>query len=306
MESIFISLFSVFSVIVIGYFFKTIRFPSLDFWNGLDKLTYYVFFPCMLIYSLATAKFDNNIDASKMVFLTISIVAVMSIILVSLQMIFKYNNKEFTSLFQGSIRYNTYVLIAVIGFIYGDLGLILAIFLITFMIPIINVISVMIFSYYVRDEKKFSYKKMLNSIITNPLIIACLVGGILNFSGIGLPPLIKPIIKNLGEPAILLGLLSVGVSLKFGSFKTKKATFWLAPLLKLIIMPSMAFFLGSFFEFSEVMLGVMVLFCAMPTATNSYILAKQLGGDTELISAIITAEVIFSFFTIYFITYFIL
>lgn len=306
MESIFISLFSVFSVIVIGYFFKTIRFPSLDFWNGLDKLTYYVFFPCMLIYSLATAKFDNNIDASKMVFLTISIVAVMSIILVSLQMIFKYNNKEFTSLFQGSIRYNTYVLIAVIGFIYGDLGLILAIFLITFMIPIINVISVMIFSYYVRDEKKFSYKKMLNSIITNPLIIACLVGGILNFSGIGLPLLIKPIIKNLGEPAILLGLLSVGVSLKFGSFKTKKATFWLAPLLKLIIMPSLAFFLGSFFEFNEVMLGVMVLFCAMPTATNSYILAKQLGGDTELISAIITAEVIFSFFTIYFITYFIL
>lgn len=303
MQAVFVSLFSVFSIIVIGYFFKTIKFPTLEFWNGLDKLTYYVFFPCMLIHSLATAKFDDNLNASWMVISTICVLFLMTIVLLILQIIFKYNNKEFTSLFQGSVRYNTYILIAIVEFVYKSEGLILAIFLITFMIPLINVISVMIFSFFVREDKEFSYKKMLISIATNPLILACLIGGILNFSGIGLPFLIKPIIKSLGEPAILLGLLSVGVSLKFGAFKTKKATFWLALPLKLIFMPALAFVIGNFFGVSDIMLGVMILFCAMPTATNSYILAKQLGGDVELMSAIITAEVIFSFFTLYFLVY---
>lgn len=299
MQAVFLSLFSVFAIILIGYFFKIIKFPSLDFWNGLDKMTYYLFFPSMLIYSLSTASFDDNLDASKMVLATLLVVALMCTFLFILQSVCKFNNKEFTSLFQGSARYNTYILVAIVSLAYKDEGLVLAIFLITFMIPFINVVSVIMFSIYVRNSEKLSLKKIVTSIITNPLILACVIGGTLNFSGIGLPLLIKPVVKSLGEPAVLLGLLSVGISLKFGSFKTKKATLWLAPLLKLIGMPALAFFLGRFFGISDMMLGVMILFCAMPTATNSYILAKQLGGDIELISTIITAEVVFSFFTIY-------
>jgi predicted permease len=253
----------------------------------------------MLVYSLATANINADINTIKMVLITILTIFIATIFLIFLQFIFRYNNKEFTSLFQGSIRYNTYILVAVVSLIYKDEGLVLTMFLITFMIPFINIVSVAIFSFYIRENEKFSYIKTAKSIITNPLIIACVIGGFLNFTGIGLPILIKPIIKSLGDPAVLLGLLSVGVCLKFSSFKTKKATFWLAPILKLVCLPILAFLLGSFFAINDVMLGIIVLFCAMPTATNSYILAKQLGGDTELISAIITAEVIFSFVTLY-------
>lgn len=300
MYIIFSSLFSVFLIIIVGYFLKTIKFPTLDFWNQLDKLTYYLFFPCMLIYSMSTAQFNENFNAVNMVLLVLLVILVMSIFLVLLQTICKFDSKEFTSLYQGSVRYNTYVLVAVVEIIYKDEGLLFAIFLMTFMIPIINILSIAIFSFYIRNEKQFSCKKMIMSIVSNPLIIACFIGGFLNFSEIGLPTLIKPIIKSLGEPAILLGLLSVGVSLKFKSFKTRKATFWLAPFLKLICLPALAFFIGHFFGLTDISLGVAVLFCAMPTATNSYILSKQLGGDTELISAIITAEIVFSFFTISF------
>ena len=63
MEHIFSALIPVFGLILIGYFFKKIRFPSHEFWPMADKLTYFVLMPSLLIYKLSDAKFDaNSID----------------------------------------------------------------------------------------------------------------------------------------------------------------------------------------------------------------------------------------------------
>ncbi|NQY22196.1 MAG: hypothetical protein HRT40_13000 [Campylobacteraceae bacterium] len=65
----------------------------------------------------------------------------------------------FTSKVQSGIKFNTYVSLALAGSIYGDSGLVLAAILLTFIIPFINIIC----------------------IITNPLILACFLEGLLNF-----------------------------------------------------------------------------------------------------------------------------
>ena len=43
---------------------------------------------------------------------------------------------------------------------------------------------------------------------------------------------------------------------------------------------------------------LLVLFAAMPTASSSYVLARELGGDLKLMSSIISIQVILSIFTI--------
>ena len=62
MTYIFDSLIPIFSLILIGYFFKRINFPSNDFWSQADKLTYYILMPALLIFELSNAKIDQKFN----------------------------------------------------------------------------------------------------------------------------------------------------------------------------------------------------------------------------------------------------
>lgn len=288
----------IFTLILIGYIFKRIKFLSLEFWVSLDKLTYYAFFPALLVYKLSTADFSDMSKAIQMVWVVAMILVILSIFLITFQRFKRFNPPTFTSIYQGALRYNTYVYLALIDILYGDEGMVLAAFLITFIIPFINILCVSIFAIYIRDDK-FSLKRLINSVIKNPLIIACLVGGFLNFSGIGLP--FKDIVKLFYTPAIPLVLLSIGVGLEFRSLTSLRLDFWISSIIKLIFFPLLGFIFINFFDFMPLMKNVIILFCAMPTAVSSYSLARELKGDVKLMSSIITGQTILSFFTLSFI-----
>ena len=69
MEQIFSALIPVFALILIGFFFKKIRFPSHEFWPMADKLTYFILMPTLLIFELSKAKI--NTDSINFVFISL-------------------------------------------------------------------------------------------------------------------------------------------------------------------------------------------------------------------------------------------
>jgi len=284
----------IFSLILIGYILKRIGFPSLEFWPQLDKLTYYILIPAMLIYKLSTATLQSSTDALIMIKIVFASLLILSLLLIIIQKFIRFSGPVFTSVYQGAIRYNTYVYLALIDALYGDEGIVLAAFLITFAIPFINVLCVSIFGFYVRDGK-FSFGRVGKSIISNPLIIACLLGGFLNFSTIGLPFGTESLMAMLGAPGIPLGLLSIGVGLRFRSLGTLSPDFWLSSFGKLIALPLIMASFCTALGVSGLMFNIIVLFAAMPTAAAAYILARQMGGDVELMSALITGQTLLAF-----------
>lgn len=295
MNIILTALTPIFGLIVIGYVLKYIKFANDEFWKTLDKLTYYAFFPALLFHKLATANFKDSIGAMDMVKVTILGVLVLTLFLTLLQFFIKFKPASYTSIYQGAIRYNTFVYLGVVDGLYGEKGVILAIFLITFLIPLLNFLCVSIFGFYV-NENGFSFKKFIHSLSTNPLILACLSGAALNFSGLGLP--FRGLIELFGSVAIPLGLLSVGVGLKLKDLGTFKLDFWLSSFAKLTFLPLIIFLIAPFFELKGLMYGVTLLFATMPTAVSSYVLARELGGDERLMSNLITGQTILSFFTL--------
>lgn len=297
MNLIFLSLFPIFILIVLGYYFRRISFPGSDFWAKSDKLTYFVLLPSMLVHSLATTKFTEQTNIFLMIGLIVLLLLVASIVLFMFQKIFKIDPKEFTSVYQGAIRFNNYVFLGIIGVLYGSDGIASGIFIMTFLVPVINFLCVGTFIFYL-TEGGFSFKKLFISIAKNPIIIACALGATLNFTQIGLPFVFEPIFKILGAPAITMGLLSVGVGLRFGCFKELKFNFWLACAIKLIILPLCMVAITSLFGITGTTRLVMVIFTAIPTATTSYILSREMGGDLELMSTIITAQTLFSFISL--------
>lgn len=296
MEHIFSALIPIFLLILTGYFFKRIKFPSNEFWANADKLTYFVLMPSLLIYKLSTANL-KNIDAIEFVLTGIICITLLLVITIILNLKFKTPGAAFSSVVQGAVRFNTYVFLALISAIYGDEGIALAALLITFAIPFINFICITTFAVYVSD-KKATLIGLVKSIITNPLIVACFIGGGINYLDISMPIIAVNFLTVLSAAALPMGLLSIGFSLDLSSIKEAKLELVLASFYKLLLMPFLMYCIAKAFSLEGILLALVLIFASMPTAPSSFILARQLGGDSRLMASIITLQTLLSLFTV--------
>ncbi len=298
MEHILSALIPIFLLILIGYYFKRIKFPSNDFWANADKLTYFVLMPSLLIYKLSTADLQG-LEAFDFVLTGILAIFFILVFTVVINFRTKTAGAPFSSIVQGSVRFNTYVFLALISAMFGDEGIALAALLITFAIPFINFICITIFAIYVNDEKA-TLKGLIKSIITNPLIVACVIGGSINYIDLDLPLVALNVLKILSASALPMGLLSVGFALDLSSIKEAKSELIVASFLKLVAMPIIMFGFGRMFGLETLLLSIVLIFAAMPTAPSSFILARQLGGDTKLMASIITLQTLLSLVSVSF------
>ncbi len=296
MQHIITALVPIFSLILIGYFFRQIKFPSDGFWPSADKLTYYVLMPSLLIYKLSTASLDS-IDGFNFVVSGLISILILTFLLMLINKKFTTDGSSFTSVMQGAVRFNTYVFLALSASLFGDEGLILSALLITFAIPLINVICITTFALY-KSDLKLTFFSLLKSVITNPLIVACFVGGGLNFSGLILPLPIEKIFYILSAAALPMGLLSVGVGLELKKISQSKNNLLFSTFSKLILLPFIMYGIGVSFGLNTLALSLLLIFAAMPTAPSSFVLARQLGGEVRLMSSIITLQTLLSMFTI--------
>ena len=303
MTYIFDSLIPIFSLILIGYFFKKISFPSNDFWSQADKLTYYILMPAFLIFELSNAEIDLKDSFGFIASTFLAIVLTIFILIIS-NRVKTINSSSFTSVVQGGIRFNTYLFLALTSSIFGKDGLVLSAILLAFTIPFLNILCISIFAVYMKDEK-LNFFYLIKSIIANPLIIACLIGGGINFFGISLPIALNNTLAILSKGALVLGLLSIGFALILKDINSFKYELFLSSFAKFIILPTFIFIFGNYFELKNEMISILVLFAVLPTAPSAFILARQLGGNVSLMSSIITIQTLLSIiFIILFLKFF--
>ncbi len=289
MSHVFNALLPICLIITIGYVFKYFRFPSDNFWPNMDKFTYHVLMPCLLVNELATAKIDF-IHTMSLVATVLCAILIVLVLLIALNVLIHFDNRDFTSIVQGGIRFNSYAFLALVNSIFGSEGLALAAIVMAFAIPFINILCVSVFLFYVPHNDSFSFKNFLKTLIKNPLISSCIVGIFLNILGNPMPTFVLSSIATIGKAALPMGLLSVGVVLELRYFEDQKKELLISSFAKLVVMPMFAYGMGIFLELSALTLGIAMIFASMPTATSSHILSRELGGNVSLMASIITLE----------------
>lgn len=288
MNSLLNSLLPICFIIGIGYGLKHIKFPSSDFWPKMDKFTYYILMPCLLIKELSTARLEFA-TASSLITTSLGGILFILAILILLNLVINFERKAFTSIVQGGIRFNTYVFLALSQALYFTDGLVLAAIVIAFAIPFLNIICITIFAIYTNSDK-FSMYHLSKNIIKNPLIIACVIGAFLNIVGNPLPIFITKSFSIISNATLPIGLLSVGFGLEIKHLKYAKKELIVSVVAKLILFPFIAYYLGHYLGLSDISLSIAILFAAMPTSTSAHILARELGGDITLMTSITTIE----------------
>lgn len=278
----------IFALILLGFFLKKWAIHNTDFWHTCDTLTYYLFMPALLFHKIASGNFSHSgSDSLKGVWVVALTMLTLTALAILTYRIIHIQAARFTSFYQGAIRYNTYIFLAVVDQVYGTESMVFAAFLIALIVPLINILCVSIFAIYIRNGR-FSLTKTIKTILTNPLILACALGGLCNI--LHIDGILLHISSLLGSAAITLGLLSIGAGLKPKSLPYRDWAFWLSIFFKLLLFPIFVLIWAYFFRLPELYLAVCLIFAAMPTASSSYILAGQMGGDTDLMSMIITAQ----------------
>jgi malonate transporter len=284
----------VFLLILFGALLRRINFPGAEFWPGIERLTYYVAFPALLVHRLALADFSNA-DFGRFALVICAAVFLTSALAWLLKPWASRNAADFTSLFQGAIRFNTYIGLAVASALFGNPGLVIAAIAVAIMIPLVNVLSVLTFFLAIEGNGK-QPGDVLKGLLTNPLIVACLLGVVLNISDVGLGGVwIEEFLARLGAAALPLGLLSVGVALSVDTLKQDWPTIVLASVLKFGILPALTLGMAIWLQLDVLSQQVLLMLACLPTASSAYILARQLGGNAVMMVNIISAQTLFAF-----------
>ncbi len=298
MTTIADALIPVLALILAGFVIQRTSFLPPTFWPSAEKLTYFLLMPATLIHNLAGRKI-GSLPWLKML-LTVEGAILASALLVTLWWLMnrKMGGAVFTSLFQGGVRFNTFVALALAENLFGSDGLFLAALGAGFMIILINVLCVSVFSLAVHSGEGIDLRRLAVDLLRNPLIIACVIGVGVNASGIKLPAAIDGILALGGKAAFPVGLMAVGAAYRAGNLLLHWRPLMVSSAVQFLCKPLIAFGLATSLGLSGTPLTVAVLLFSVPTAPSAYILSRQMGGDHDSMAAIITVQTCLSFLTL--------
>lgn len=286
-KEVLLALAPVVILILVGLVLRRREFLQDSFWPQAERLGYFVLLPSLFFHGLATAHLESLPVRDLSLTLIIATVLVATLV-VALRPLMNADGPAFTSIFQGSVRFNNYVGVTLAGGLFGTQGIALAAICNAAIVPTVNLLCVLVFARH--GSAKLSGYGVLKQVCTNPLVLASLGGILFQMLGLSLPVGIEPAIKVLGAASLPLGLLCVGAALDFTA-----ARGWTAPVVsssavKFIAMPIATVLVGQTVGLSGAALTIALLFQALPTASSAYLMAKQLGGDAPLMAGITAAQ----------------
>ncbi|MBO8214954.1 MULTISPECIES: AEC family transporter [Acinetobacter calcoaceticus/baumannii complex] len=285
MNSIVLSLFPLVALIASGYLFKKYRFFSDEFWAGAEKLNYYILFPALLFSTLSTAKIDLQSLSTAIIAMLIVVLAVTAFLYI-LRMFWHIPPARFGVHVQSMVRFNTYIGLALVTSLFKSEGMAILAILLALCIPLVNVISVLALT----SKEHMAIKPVLIALLKNPLIASCVVGAAVNALHIPIWEGFTQFIKLFSVSSLPLGLLCVGAALQFMQIKKDIVVLAADTFARLLAVPALAYAVCTWYALPSLQTQILVIFFALPTASASYILTKVLGGDSQLMAAVISFQ----------------
>ncbi|MBB4284385.1 AEC family transporter [Roseospira goensis] len=290
----------VFLVILLGFGLKRGRWLPDAFWGPAETLTYTVTFPALLTANLAKADMTAVAWAPLMTIQAAAVLLVAAVTVAARRTLgarLGVDGPAFTSVFQGAIRPNTYIGLAVAAALFGDTGVTLTAIGVAVVVPLVNVLSVTCMARFGAGQSASPWG-VARGIVTNPLILACALGIALNATGLGLPPVIGPTLEILGRAALPVALLAVGAGLSFAHLRHAGAPVAVSGVAKLAVVPLLVWAGCALAGLDAVTTTVAVLYGGLPCSASSYVLARRMGGDAPLVAGIITTQTLLSVVTL--------
>lgn len=176
-----------------------------------------------------------------------------------------------------------------IAFAFGDEGLSIAIILL-----LINVCITATIGVYIAAGANSRPSQALKQIFLLPNIYAIIGAMVMKYLKISLPHFIFEPLNMLGESAIPVSIILLGIQISQTKILGQFHQIFLASGLRLLIGPLIAFFLTSIINCSVLIQKVLIIQTSMPTAIYALLFATKFNAKPEFVSSVILTSTIAS------------
>lgn len=279
-----------FALILLGAAIRRWMHLGDHFWNGVEKLVYFILFPALLINAIVRTRLDLAAALPLLATAFAALAAGMALGLLP-RLFTKLPALTYASMFQCAYRFNSYIALAVAGMLFGAPGIATMGLIVGAAVPVVNLVSVWMLA-------RHGESGLWREVARNPLIWGTAAGFVLNLAGFVPPAPLQAFLQRLADASIALGLITVGAALRLdGTTGMRGFAGWLVGV-KLLAVPAAALAAGALFGLSGLNYQVAVLFAALPTASSAYILAMRMGGDGRSVAWLISATTLGSMLTL--------
>ncbi len=280
-------------LIALGFYLNKTKVLELNFWNGAEKLNYYILFPSLLFLSLAKA----NTQISQMSVVLGIIFALMFLIVSTIYLIARLRHTPTARVgvyVQSLVRFNTYIGLSIATTLNHPEVKSLLINILAIAIPVVNVVSIL--SLTPRQYLKF--KNIFISLIKNPLISSCLLGMAVNYLDIPIWSGFESVLNIFSSSSLMLGLLCVGAAIQLQEIRQHLGRALNMSVLRLLLLPAVVFTITYVMGLGQAETMALMIFFAIPTASSAYVLTKILQGDYSLMAGVISLQTALSAITL--------
>lgn len=281
----------------LGYLFRVIKIAGEKTFRELNKICFKSFLPVMVFYNIYQSDLKEDFEGQVLAFAVVSVFIIFFVVILIVNRVWKGSPNR-SVLIQGMYRSN-FVLygMEVTRTLCGSDEMGMASILVAVIIPIYNVLAVILFTFYGTGKK--SVRSVILGIIKNPLIIASVIGILVNISGLQLPELAESVVDNLSDIATPLALLCLGGTFTFDQVLTYRKELVAVCLTRLVIVPFIFLGLAVLFGIRGSNLAAFLAMYGSPAAVSSYTMAGEMGGNHELAGAIVVVTSVFSILTMF-------
>lgn len=287
-----------FLIIIIGTLFSRTKACSPTWIDVLNKYALYIGFPALVVASLMHLEIGEQ-SFSKLILYNSGYIVFCILLAFPVAKAFKFSTKMKRTLFLilpfGNIAY---LGMPVLQNAFGNdilpvAAIISAIFI--FWLLTLGIILIEL-----NGEEKFSLKKLLLSLIQNPLLLSVFVGVALVFFNIKLPVVAEQTIQLFANSVTAVVLFSLGIFLGMQKIGKLKEWYQVAVfvVLTMLVLPLVFFQILKLTNFDTQLLKASVIDAAMPLGLTPYALSLHYKLETKLAARIVVLGTFLSIFII--------
>lgn len=149
----------------------------------------------------------------------------------------------------------------------------------------------------------FLVTKLNHVLFKNPIILSSILGYVFSFLHFEVPPIILQFFHFFAVSSSPVALFALGLSFAasykaaWGNRDEKKSIIVLT-IGKVFLLPIIAWIVGTLLSVPKILLHPLVIMCASPAATHSFIIAQQYKFNAKIQTNVIVLSTILSLFTI--------
>ena len=285
----------IFVIIILGWLARVYGFIRDEFISPANRLVFYLAIPAMVFRSVSKASLNSQFDGRVVTLAVLSVCIVFGIawLLARRGSLPRSQRGAFIQdSFHGNIGY---IGLAVSFYYLGQEGFVKASILAAFLLILQNLLGVIALQANapLNSASKNRWKPALK-IAGNPIILSALAGILVSLAALPVPLVLGRCLDILGDLALPMALLIIGASLSFDMVLSKLKAVLSCGFLKLILMPAIGFSLFRLFNVMPEAYLPGIILLASPTATVTYVMAKEMQGDSDFAVAAISLNTLLS------------